>query len=141
MNEMNLFAYGTLMDGGIMARVSGMRCRAATAVLCGFLRRTVRGEVYPAIVARPAETVEGVVYFDLSPEAFDRLDRFEGPMYRRTAVDVVLKEGGKKAAAETYVIVPEFEDRLSERGWSFERFRRNGRAEFEKNYSGYEKLE
>jgi gamma-glutamylcyclotransferase (GGCT)/AIG2-like uncharacterized protein YtfP len=139
---MNLFAYGTLMDDEIMARVSGMRCRDEHAVLSGYVRRAVRGEVYPAISPRPGETVEGVVYFDLTPEAFDRLDRFEGPMYRRTAVTVTLQgSGSEKAAAETYVIAPEHLDRLSDRNWSFEEFLEKGKGRFQRGYEGYGKLE
>ena len=138
---MNLFAYGTLMDPEIMRQVSGVESRVAKAVLCGYLRRAIRGEVYPAIVARPAETVEGVVYFDLTPAAFERLDPFEGPMYRRTAVDVVFTESGENTAAEAYVIAPEFEDRLSDRSWSFEDFLARGKSAFQGGYPGYRSLE
>jgi gamma-glutamylcyclotransferase (GGCT)/AIG2-like uncharacterized protein YtfP len=139
---MNLFAYGTLMDAEIMARVSGMRCRADNAALSGYVRRAVRGEVYPAITPRPSETVDGVVYFGLTPEAFERLDRFEGPMYRRTAAAVILKgAGNEKAAAETYVIAPEHLDRLSDRDWSIEEFLKTGKARFQSSYEGYGKLE
>ena len=141
-SRMNLFAYGTLMDPKIMARVSGMRCRAGGAVLSGYVRRAVRGEVYPAIAARPGETVDGVVYFDLTPEAFERLDRFEGPMYRRTGLAVTLQGAGNgKAAAEAYVIAPGHLDRLSDRNWSFEEFLKTGKARFQGSYEGYGELE
>jgi gamma-glutamylcyclotransferase (GGCT)/AIG2-like uncharacterized protein YtfP len=139
---MNLFAYGTLMDPEIMTRVSGVRCRAGKAVLSGYVRRTVRGEVYPAITPRPGETVEGVVYFDLTPEAFDRLDRFEGPMYRRSAVPVAAEAAGsEETAAETYVIAPENLDRLSDEDWRFDEFLKTGKARFQRSYEGYGKLE
>jgi hypothetical protein len=130
------------MDPEIMARVSGMRCRAGKALLSGYLRRAVRGEVYPAIVARPGEAVDGVVYFDLTPEALDRLDRFEGPMYRRTSVSVTLEAAGNEetAAAEAYVIAPENLARLSDEDWRFEEFLKTGKGRFQSSYEGYGKL-
>ncbi len=139
---MNLFAYGTLMDPEIMRRVSGFESRSLRAVLFGYVRKALRGEVYPAITPRRGASVEGILYFDLPPEAVERLDRFEGALYKRTEVVAVL-EGGKpeEVDALAYVIVPEHLDRLSERGWSFEKFLHSGKGRFQRSYEGYGKLE
>ena len=139
---MNLFAYGTLMDPEIMARVSGLRPRSENAALDGYVRKAVRGEVYPAITPRKGARVRGVLYFDLSPEAVERLDRFEGPMYRRRAVTVTAEAAGsEETAAETYVIAPENLDRLSDEDWRFDEFLKNGKGRFQRSYEGYGKLE
>ena len=139
---MNLFAYGTLMDPEIMARVSVLRPRSENAALDGYVRKAVRGEVYPAITPRKGARVRGVLYFDLSPEAVERLDRFEGPMYKRTGVLAVI-DGSKREAvdAAAYVIAPTHLDRLSGRDWSFEKFLESGKGGFQSAYEGYGKLE
>ena len=139
---MNLFAYGTLMDPEIMRQVSGFESRSAEAVLQDYVRKALRGEVYPAITAREGVSVEGVLYFDLPPKAVERLDRFEGALYRRTEV-VAFLEGSKREKVEAlaYVIAPEHLDRLSDRDWSFERFLQTGKGEFQRHYHGYGKLE
>ncbi len=139
MSTLNLFAYGTLMDPEIMAQVSGCNCRSTQATLYDHLRRAVEGELYPAIAPRKGDTVEGVVYFDLPQEAFERLDRFEGPLYRRTGVVAVSEDGGR-IAVQAYVIAPEHLDRLSDRKWDFVRFLRDGKEAFQKSYRGYEAL-
>lgn len=135
---MELFAYGTLMDTEIMAQVSGIRCRSTQAVLSGYIRKAVQGEVYPAIVQRNGSSIDGVVYFDLPAEGFDRIDAFEEPLYVRTFVSVAL-EGGEQVGAQTYVIAPEHIDRLSDRDWSFKRFLDSDKAEFQRGYAGFGK--
>jgi gamma-glutamylcyclotransferase (GGCT)/AIG2-like uncharacterized protein YtfP len=136
---MKLFAYGTLMDPEIMMQVSGAECRSAQAVLHHFVRKAVRGEVYPAIAPLRGASVDGVVYFGLPAAAFDRLDRFEGPLYRRTAVVAVL-EGGDPVKAQAYVIAPNNLSRLSDREWRFDHFLEAGKDAFQKSYRGYEEL-
>ena len=139
---MNLFAYGTLMDPEIMARVSGVESRSADAVLEGYVRKAVRGEVYPAITPQKGASVEGVLYFDLTPEVVERLDRFEGPLCRRTGVVAVIDGSNWEAVdAVAYVIVTAHIDRLSDRGWSFEKFLESGKGRFQSAYEGYGKLE
>ncbi|MGD8367445.1 MAG: gamma-glutamylcyclotransferase [Desulfobacterales bacterium] len=139
---MNLFAYGTLMDPEIMHRVSGFQRRSSRAVLFGYVRKALRGEVYPAIAPRKGASVEGILYFELPPEAVARIDRFEGSLYNRTEVVAVIDGSKREAvAALAYVIAGEHLDRLSDRDWSFKRFLETGKGRFQSSYEGYGKLE
>lgn len=45
--------------------------------------------------------------------AWDRLDRFEGEMYARRTVSIEMGCGGR-LTAETYIVRPEYVDRLEE---------------------------
>jgi gamma-glutamylcyclotransferase (GGCT)/AIG2-like uncharacterized protein YtfP len=88
----NLFAYGTLMDGGIMARASGCRPASRPAVLNDHYRQPLQGKFYPAIVRERGATVTGICYLDLPDSAWPALDLFEGEIYERVAVMVTLAD-------------------------------------------------
>jgi len=125
----NLFVYGTLMCQDIMLEVTGYRLLSPDSnfeppfyhselvsepsggtvrgILKGYSRRSVRGEVYPAIVPNEKGMVEGILYKDIPPEAWDRLDEFEGEMYSRQSVQIILPDE-TIVLAETYVIRPEY---------------------------------
>jgi gamma-glutamylcyclotransferase (GGCT)/AIG2-like uncharacterized protein YtfP len=118
---MHLFAYGTLMDADIMTEVSGDHYRSQEATLAGYVRKTVRGEVYPAIASQAGSSVDGVIYFDVSAQAFERLDIFEGELYSRNQV-VVAYDNDKAVTVFAYVIAASEAHRLSTTDWSFEEF-------------------
>ena len=139
-DKMHLFAYGTLMDGDIMAAVSRGRYRHAPAVLNNYVRKAVRGEVFPAIALCDGGSVDGMVYFGLTQDAFARLDRFEGSLYQRTAV-LVTCHGGKSVEAQTYVIARQFTHRLSEQNWDYQEFRTHNKDRFQVGYQGYRVLD
>jgi gamma-glutamylcyclotransferase (GGCT)/AIG2-like uncharacterized protein YtfP len=136
----HLFAYGTLMCEDIMQEVSGCRPSPLKATLTGYSRRRVRGEDYPGLLPWEPGRVEGVVYRDLPEPAWRRLDRFEGAMYTRLGVAVELECGGR-LAAETYVVHPQWTDRLEEVEWDFADFLRRGKMRFKAGYEGYRHLE
>jgi gamma-glutamylcyclotransferase (GGCT)/AIG2-like uncharacterized protein YtfP len=131
-----LFTYGTLMCDDIMRSVAGCSLPHTHAVLPNFRRYTVKGEVYPALVVHKGDRVEGVVYHDIPDTAWFRLDRFEGEMYERRLVNVVLPDGSAETVY-TYVIRPEFEGRLDSTEWDFDTFLRSGKTSFETEYPGY----
>ena len=137
--RMNLFTYGTLMDPSIMAQVSGAEHRSRRSVLHDYVRKTVIGEVYPAIIRREGSSVEGTVYYDVSSESFERLDRFEGSLYQRAEVPVICDDG-ESVAAETYVITESAVHQLSEEDWSYDRFLSKDRMLFLAAYPGYDEL-
>jgi hypothetical protein len=83
--------------------------------------------------------VEGVVYSNLADEAWERLDQFEGEMYYRSVVTVEL-ECGTFRQAQTYILRPQFEDRLSTESWTLQEFLRSGKAKFESHYRGFAAL-
>ena len=132
---MHLFAYGTLMDPEIMHLASKGRYDADPATLVGYVRKTVTGEVYPAITESKEASVTGVVYFDVSVVALERLDAFEGSLYRRTLVTVTASTA-QALDAYAYILSPAHVARLSKVDWSYEAFLRNGRSAFLRTHLG-----
>ena len=135
----NLFAYGTLMCGDIMYEVSGCHLPNEPGTLTGYSRRSVTGESYPAIIPDREAAVDGVIYRNVPGSAWYRLDRFEGEMYERRQVTVILNNR-TTLSAETYVIHPEYLNRLDQSGWDFDDFIRNAKANFQRCYKGYQAL-
>lgn len=135
----NLFAYGTLMSEEIMDDVAGCRLPHLPGILRGYSRRSVKGELYPALVPDAAGRVEGVLYRGVPASAWERLDRFEGEMYARQLVQIRLPDGSTVTAA-TYVVQAQFSDQLEQREWDFADFLRNGKSIFQRHYKGYQSL-
>ena len=121
MTGSSLFAYGTLMSEEILRGVTGKTFSRDTAVLHGFGRYALRGEVYPGLVEETNGSVEGVVYYRIPDAAWRLLDRFEGSGYRK--IDVRILCGDTAVAARTYLLRPELHS-LSQTPWSFEAFMR-----------------
>ena len=94
---------------------------------------------YPAIVPADGETVCGIVYFDVSQGAWERLHRFEGTMYAAVCVQAACDDG-RDVVAATYVLRPEFTDQLSGQEWSFEEFLLSGKDAFINSYTGFDRL-
>ena len=134
-----LFAYGTLMCPEIIREVSGITQPGQPAVLHGFARYRVRGEYYPAITAQAGARVDGLLYDCTDPDAWRRLDLFEGDMYLRSAVQVELTDG-TRCMADTYVLHPAHLDCLDHREWDFEAFLGFGKAAFATDYKGFDEF-
>lgn len=137
----DLFAYGTLMCADIMRAVSGCPELAGTAGLLREHRRLcVRGEHYPGLVLQPGASVEGIVYHAVPAAAWARLDRFEGSLYVREAVEVELADATIRRV-HTYLVRPGLTGLLEDRVWRLEDFLRHGKADFENAYAGYAAIE
>lgn len=136
---MNLFAYGTLMDPEIMAQVSGNTFRSQKGTLFQYVRKTVWGEIYPAIFKRNGSSVDGIIYFDISAEAFARLDKFEGPLFVKKKVMMVC-DNGENVGTYTYVIAPDSIHQLSDDDWNYEDFLANDKQLFQSSFQGYSRL-
>lgn len=134
----DLFVYGTLMLPEIMYAVSGYHGPGEHAILHRYRRRLVAGEVYPAIVEATGETVDGLVYRGLDGRQLARLDRFEGEMYRRLRVEVLV--GAAAMQVQVYVLEPQFRHRLTDRPWSLEDFAERGLRRFCEHYQGFDAL-
>jgi hypothetical protein len=119
----HLYAYGTLQLPEIVSQIVGRPLSAQPATLLGYVRFRVADRVYPAIVEEPAGEVTGVVYRDLSPTELTRLDVYEGDLYERRQISVVV--GARSLLASTYVLRPEHSHRLSSELWDLEHFRRD----------------
>jgi gamma-glutamylcyclotransferase (GGCT)/AIG2-like uncharacterized protein YtfP len=135
----NFFAYGTLMCQDIIQQVTREPLAGEPAQLDHFRKRTLKGETYPGIIPARDETVDGIVYYHLSPMALRRLDAFEGEMYFRPRVEV-RTDHGTLISAYTYVLKKEFEDRLSDKPWNLEWFLQTGKTSFEASYFGFDAL-
>ena len=129
----HLFAYGTLMCEDIFHDVSGCRRPHISGYLCGYSRRAVKEEPYPAIFPDENGVTKGIVYLHLPEPAWQLLDRFEGDMYHRNFVRVE-SEDGRIISAMAYVIQPEFLNLLEPFEWNFENFLKNGKHKFRKYY-------
>jgi gamma-glutamylcyclotransferase (GGCT)/AIG2-like uncharacterized protein YtfP len=136
----NLFAYGTLMVRQIMHSVSGMDLTGSTAILPGYRRRLLRGEVYPAIRPDTQDRVEGILYTQIGQSAWQRLDGFEGELYQRETVQVQLA-GEQRLQAQTYVLKPQYHGLMTRDAWSLEWFLQSGHASFISEYRGFQQLQ
>lgn len=117
MRTRTLFLYGTLQFPAIFEAVTGRRLEAESAVLEGYARFRVRGEAFPGIVAAAGAHVPGVICPGIDPVSLARVDRFEGEMYRREAVEVRAGRDGRAVAAETYVVRPRWRRLLADAPW------------------------
>ena len=130
---MNLFTYGTLMDAAIMRKICADEFESQAATLSDFLRKKLAGEVYPGIVAHAGASVQGRVYFDVTAQALDHLDEFEGSYYQRQ--DVTLKlDGGEQISAQSYVLTAKSAALLSQEDWSLDVFMQRDKYLFEDKY-------
>jgi gamma-glutamylcyclotransferase (GGCT)/AIG2-like uncharacterized protein YtfP len=115
----HVFTYGSLMFPQVWQRVVQGAYRSASARLEQYVRLAIAGATYPGMLRRNGSSVDGVVYFDVSPPDIAALDTFEGDEYRREEVLVTL-ETGEMLAAETYIyLLPK---KLSQSPWSPETF-------------------
>ncbi len=95
---MNLFVYGTLRALPLLRAVGGDYFRHAPAVLSGYRVTGVHGDVVPTIFADQDSSAEGLVLFDVTPEAMARFDLFELAWdYTRQSVMVQPDDGPQEA--------------------------------------------
>ena len=133
------FAYGTLMCEDIMFAVTGSHFSRTAGFLRDYRRLAVKDEVYPGILPERGRVVEGIVYRELPDIAWARLDAFEGEMYQRQIVSVNLADSAS-VEVYTFVVRPEFENRLDSSEWNFEKFLQSGKKTFETHYAGFKVL-
>jgi gamma-glutamylcyclotransferase (GGCT)/AIG2-like uncharacterized protein YtfP len=125
----HVFTYGTLVFPEVMEAVAGRAFVSLAARLAGYGRVCVRGAVYPGARADATATIDGVLYLDVGRDALERLDRFEGELYERCPVRVLL-EDRSTCAAQVYVVPAAMEDRLERTPWDLEGFRRDHLASY-----------
>jgi len=131
------FTYGSLMWADIMARVCGREFASEPASLADHRRHPVRGQDYPGLQPAPGGLVPGRLYLDVTPEAWARLDAFEGAEYERAEVQVSLA-GGRSLLAQVYRFRGDFAERLLPGDWDAEAFGREGRQRFIARYVGFD---
>ena len=123
----------------IMENVTGYLPAGVPATLPGYGRYRIVGEEYPGMVPSPGGETPGVVYLDVSKEGLARLDQFEGDLYQREKVEILLQDG-RRIEADTYVVKPEHHACLKSEAWDFEAFLKEGKAAFTRSYEGYDAI-
>ena len=118
MFEWNVFTYGSLMFPEIWNQVVRGSYPSCPARLEAYRRFSIVEVSYPAIVAEPGASVEGVLYLGVSADDVARLDAFEGAEYRRAGLAVITASG--PIPAQGYVWLDGA--RLSGQAWLPERF-------------------
>lgn len=98
----HIFTYGSLMFPEVWERVVRGRYRSASGNVADHARFVVAGEAYPGMISAAGQSVQGIVYFDVSQQDFAALDAFEGDGYRRQTVAVRLVTG-EIVTAGTYI--------------------------------------
>jgi len=130
------FAYGSLMFADIMHAVAAMQPVALDASLAGWRRRAIRAVSYPAAFPVPGapsdELLAGVLWLDLTPAAWLRLDTFEGPEYARVEVEVGSVAGPRKAWIYSFLDL----SRVLEHDWDPAAFREAHLAHFFREHGG-----
>jgi gamma-glutamylcyclotransferase (GGCT)/AIG2-like uncharacterized protein YtfP len=87
-----IFAYGTLRDPAVFARVGGSTAPLAAAVpatLPGWRRVRLAATPYPTLTPDPAAETDGML-LTVSPAILRRLHAYEGPAYRFRRVHVTV---------------------------------------------------
>lgn len=92
-----LFVYGTLTDPDTCSGLLGRVPISVRAVLRHHVRHAVLGEAYPAVVAKRAGVVKGLVYVDITQAELEMLDAYEGEEYKRVKVETELDTGATRA--------------------------------------------
>ncbi|PRW18406.1 AIG2 [Chlorella sorokiniana] len=92
---MSAFVYGTLQYPQVLQALISRVPRMEPAVIRGYQRHSIRGQVFPGTVPAAADScVSGLVLFDLQPAEMEILDEFEGDEYYKQAVAAELASGG-----------------------------------------------
>lgn len=129
MEEMSLFCYGTLQSPLVMKAVTGAEYSGKEATLPEWARYRFQKTEYPGIIEEQGASVNGKLYWGITPDAIEKLDDFEGDKYERINVEVTLADGSKETAA-AYAVKEECKGLLSSDYWDFDRFLQNGLERF-----------
>lgn len=116
----SLFTYGTLLFPEIMEAVVGRSLPSQHATLHGYQRYRVRGCVYPGLATEQRSLVQGRLYRGLDEQLWHRLDMFEGSLYERIEVPVVVDRALQ--AAQVYIIRGPYQHELSHDVWDVDVF-------------------
>jgi gamma-glutamylcyclotransferase (GGCT)/AIG2-like uncharacterized protein YtfP len=126
----NLFVYGTLLLPAVIEALIGRVPDRLPAILPGYRRFRVSGEVFPAIAPEPAARVHGLVYSGLDHGERMILDAFEGSIYTRRRVRA--RTCAQQIVIADAYVLDEAHMRLAHRApaWSPEEFATRSGASF-----------
>lgn len=118
---MNVFVYGSLLVPLVFESLTGVARQGVPALLQGYARYPLSGEVYPGLMEASGAATIGLLLGDISPLMLERLDQFEGDAYERRSVDV-LSLKGFIVSAETYILKACRRNQIVAAPWDFEVF-------------------
>lgn len=124
----SVFTYGSLLFPAIMSAVTGRSFPSRPALLPDYARYRVRDASYPGITACSAASVTGRLYLKVDSSSLKILDRFEGDLYVRQAVDVHCNN--QLTNAQTYIVAPGQTHHLTTIPWDPDHFEKNDYALF-----------
>lgn len=117
----DVFVYGTLMDGDVLAAVLNTpkipAARLSPATLKGHRRFALKGRAYPSLVADASASVEGVVFQGCSPKEWQKLLAYEDVEY--TCATVQVEIGTQARAARVFLGGPQHLRLDAGHDWSF----------------------
>lgn len=119
-----LFAYGSLMFPPVIRAVIGRTPQGFPATAHGYLRLEVAGQTFPGLIVKqsaPDNTVNGILYPDLSTEEWRRLNEFEDDFYVLTEITVTAD--GHLTPALAYLVPESARHVLNHVPWNEEFFR------------------
>ncbi|MEM7540068.1 MAG: gamma-glutamylcyclotransferase family protein [Pseudomonadota bacterium] len=111
-----LFAYGTLVFESLFAAITGHSRVSAEAELADHAAYRVHEAPYPGMIPKAGARAAGVLYRDIDPQIWARLDAFEDAIYFRQSVTITLASG-QREAAQTYIVYPQYAELLSDENW------------------------
>jgi len=132
----NVFTYRSLMFDQVWSKVVTGEYNSGISTVSGYIRYSLKGEEYPAVVPCECCTgLKGVVYMDIDSDDLTRLDAFEGEYYYRESAVVMVD--GVEVEAEIYVMKGEYFKLLCRDAWNPESFRQSGIFRFIDNYENF----
>lgn len=132
----NLFTYGTLMFSDVIHRIVHKKYPGQPAVVKGFKRTQIIGDVYPVAIPQNGACVEGVIYLNVNQKDCLRLDAFEGEYYQRIKTQAFesAKSEHPLFTCELYVLKAKYYKLASKKHWNPEAFSKNFIQSFTKRY-------
>ena len=116
-----LFTYGTLQIPEVLAAVGGQVLPWVEAEAPDFAQFRFTDRIYPGMFAQKGARTLGRVYTGLNHQAWELLDQFEDPIYRRKLIEVYRLDGSK-ILAHAYVLPGEQQHLLSSEIWKLDWF-------------------
>ncbi len=137
--DSHLFVYGSLMYPSVWNLLIRRPVKQCRGRLPGYQRLKIRDDSYPVILpGQNAHDVTGVLYFKLTSQEINRLDRFEGDYYERISVDIFIDHSScTPINAWTYRLKSAFRHLALPQTWDPQAFEKNDLNRFIQHYCGW----
>jgi len=118
--KQHVFCYGTLLIRKIRWQLFRKHISTVNAELPHMQAYQVTGECFPVAKPKKGKVLQGTL-LTLNTKQLNKLDRYEGRMYRRVLCRVRLPDGQTSLA---FIYRPKEQLRISRREWNIEHFQR-----------------